>query len=235
RRPRARARACRGLGLVRRGPPSPGIEPHDRPPHGGLDLLDDPEAAAVRDNALDVALLVSGHDEEGGRVFAYLLVLLQARRDAMRAVRVGALADEGGSLGVEVLRALGYSLVDVAEEGFGRCTALVLVHVVSLRSCRLPPGDTPYLSEGLRTRYVGTVARRPAPVARRSSHPSSSSATAARRWCSSPATAELTRTRSRWPQELGTRESRGRTRFARPRVSSPVASRRSQHPASRRC
>ena len=47
-----------GLGLARRRP-VPRVEPDDRPPHRRLDLLDDPEAAAVRDHALDVFFLVS--------------------------------------------------------------------------------------------------------------------------------------------------------------------------------
>lgn len=84
----------------------------------------------------------------------------------MRAVRVGALADELRSIVLEALGALGDSLVHVPEERFGRRTALVLGHVVSLRLVSSPGWKTADRPSGLRWSYVAVVERWPEPVAR---------------------------------------------------------------------
>ena len=84
----------------------------------------------------------------------------------MRAIRVCALAHELRFGRVESLGALGYSLVHVPEERFGRRTTFVIAHVVSLRLCRLPGMQTADRSTGLRERYVACMERWPEPVAR---------------------------------------------------------------------
>ena len=192
------------------------------------------------------------------------LVLRERGGHPLGAIRVGTLADEFGLVGLEVLRALRDSLVDVPEQRLVQGAPLVLVHV-RLPSTVSSPDDenatrpsrvsrdtfTPWRAG--RSRWRGSQrcssgpastrgsrssrrGRRPpaprprpsAPLARRSSSPSSSSATAARRWRSSPATGGRTRTRSRRPPERGTRALRGRRRSSPRRASSPEASRPSR-------
>src|SRR5205807_10132744 len=102
--------------------------------HRLLERLDDVESTTGRHDALDVALLVPRGDEEGRRIGAHPLVLHEAGRHPMRAVRVGALADEVGLVCVETLGALRYPLVHVPEGRLGGRAALVVAHIVSLRS-----------------------------------------------------------------------------------------------------
>lgn len=68
-------------------------------------------------------------------VGAGTLVLIERCRDALGARLVGALADELGAVGVEVLRTFCDALVDIPKQRFDPSDAF-LVHVVSL--CRLP-------------------------------------------------------------------------------------------------
>jgi len=81
-----------------------------------LNLLDDVEPAPAVDDALDVVVLMAGREHERRTVGAHVLVLVQRRLEATRAVRVGALADELRARGVEALRALRNALVHVSEQ-----------------------------------------------------------------------------------------------------------------------
>jgi len=83
-----------------------------------MHLLDDDEAVAPLDDALDRRVAVAGREQEPRSVGADLLVFGERRLDAFSAVRVAAFADEVGLACLEALGVLGDALVHLAEGRF---------------------------------------------------------------------------------------------------------------------
>ena len=99
----------------------------------GMPLLDDGVVVRVLDDGFDATVLVTRDEQEGVAVLPDALVLLERRPDAVRALRIGALADEIRLGCIESLRALRDPLVHLAEERLGPRDLLDLVAL----HCRL--------------------------------------------------------------------------------------------------
>src|SRR4051794_18524237 len=98
-----------------------GVEPPDDAPHRRLHLLDDGVAVPTAHDPLHGDRLVARHEQEGRRLVAHLLVLVERRDDPVAAADVRALADELRLAGLEPLRRRSDPLVDVTVERLGLC------------------------------------------------------------------------------------------------------------------